>query len=679
MGSITTNTEPTAQSEMMYPAPLEANRDAGLSATTNGDSTIDIETPVLIVGGGPVGMLQSLMLARLHKIKSVLIEREPTTTTFPKMEYTNGRSMEIYRMMGLAKDFRAMANQYVPDSASFTELNVTSLVDNANGGPKAKMIHPWIRPSVDDMRAESRKVNDGSKYLEPHTRCHQIPVEAWLRRKIEELPELIEGHWGYKFVGLEEREDDVVAEIVTDGGRTLRIKAQYVIGTDGGGSFVRKSVGLESKRNYLSVIPKKCWRCSHSGAAGTDKSQGHDCGIRPYPIKGSTRSHEQVPTILAHQHRWRRSRRFPERGRSIHLSKLPIPYIHNIRTPRLCKPLTTPTQHLVLPPGGDATHMTPNELVDATIGGCNGPQPMAIDKFFCRGQWKVDVAIATSFRSAKGRVFLAGDSAHQLSPIGGHGLNSGLADAFDLAWKLSAVMKGWAGEGLLATYDTDRRAIAHKNMDTVHFALANWAGKVWLEPVGKYGLELLAADTPEGEDARRGAAEGMAPAQWIHNQNGNMLGYQYLDKGTVIVEQEKGERPISDLDVYLPTTYPGSRLPHVWTKKGTSTLDLLKGDSFTLLDFSAEGVAGKLFDEAAKEVSVPLQVVRLYGEDHVKKIYEREVILVRPDMHVSWRTEEGVEAGGMSAEEARTILKKVACRQLLSRCFESISSHVRDC
>jgi 2-polyprenyl-6-methoxyphenol hydroxylase-like FAD-dependent oxidoreductase len=243
MGSIAPNTEPTAQSEMMYPAPLEANRDAGLSSTTNGDNTIDIETPVLVVGGGPVGMLQSLMLARLHKIKSVLIEREPTTTKFPKMEYTNGRSMEIYRMMGLAKDFRAMANQYVPDSASFTELNVTSLVDSANGGPKAKMIHPWIRPSVDDMRAESRKVNDGSKYLEPHTRCHQIPVEAWLKRKIEELPDLIEGHWGYKFVGLEEREDDVIAEVVTDGGRTVRIKAQYVIGTDGGGSFVRKSVG----------------------------------------------------------------------------------------------------------------------------------------------------------------------------------------------------------------------------------------------------------------------------------------------------------------------------------------------------------------------------------------------------------------------------------------------------
>ena len=234
---------------MMYPAPLDPAR--GAPITTNGDSHIDIETPILIVGGGPVGMIQALLLARIHKQKCVVIEREPTTTTYPKMEYSNGRSLEIYRAMGLHEEVRALATTLVPEHYSMDELIVTSLVE---GG---KLVHVWEHDGPETQRKKSKAVNDGSQYLEPHMRCHQILLESWLKTKID-AEELIDGHWDTAFVGHEERSGHVLVEAKRGNGTALRIKAQYLIGCDGGGSWVRNHAGLESNREYLSVLTPGC-------------------------------------------------------------------------------------------------------------------------------------------------------------------------------------------------------------------------------------------------------------------------------------------------------------------------------------------------------------------------------------------------------------------------------------
>jgi 2-polyprenyl-6-methoxyphenol hydroxylase-like FAD-dependent oxidoreductase len=238
MGSIDNETP-----QLVYPMPLAPER--GAAITSNGNPTADITTPILIVGGGPVGMLQALMLARIHKQECVLIEKEPTTTTFPKMEYTNGRSMEMYRKMGLHDSIRSMATKYIPEDLPNDELILTSLL------PGGRTVHSWDRLGAAAQRKESKANNDGVRYLEPHMRCHQIHIEKWLQEQVQQEP-LIRSHWGHGFVALEETDDGVTSEVKkSPDGELVRIQSKYVIGCDGGGSWVRKSASLESKRNFL--------------------------------------------------------------------------------------------------------------------------------------------------------------------------------------------------------------------------------------------------------------------------------------------------------------------------------------------------------------------------------------------------------------------------------------------
>lgn len=228
--------------QLVYPAPLSSN-----VASTNGHShrnAIEVDSPIVIVGGGPVGMVLALTLARIHKLPCSIIEREKTTTPFPKMEFTNGRSMEIYRALGLVDDLRKTGNTVVPEQYSMDEIVVTSF------GQNGKLLHVWERDGPKQQREKSHKINDGSQYLEPHMRGHQIVVEKWLKDRVDAEP-LIKGYWGTTFLSLHETSDSVVVDTGLDNGDTMRLRAQYVIGADGGGSRVRDAVHLESKRESM--------------------------------------------------------------------------------------------------------------------------------------------------------------------------------------------------------------------------------------------------------------------------------------------------------------------------------------------------------------------------------------------------------------------------------------------
>lgn len=242
------------------------------------------------------------------------------------------------------------------------------------------------------------------------------------------------------------------------------------------------------------------------------------------------------------------------------------------------------------------------------------------------------------------RVFLAGDAAHQNVPTGGYGMNTGLGDAYDIGWKLAAVVRGWGHQpGLLASYEAERRPVAITNVERsgVHMAVHMQA----VAPLAGDGAHMLGREDSE---------EGRRLRDWVHRHYqendgentdlGVEMGYRYksdivfntLDRG----EGEKEKEPTWDPHVYHPTTWPGGRPPHVFLNNGSAIFDHF-GPCFTLVEFQNQPVnherGSHHIVEAAGDLSVPLSHIRLHNEDHAARLWETPLVLVRPDGHVAWR------------------------------------------
>jgi 2-polyprenyl-6-methoxyphenol hydroxylase-like FAD-dependent oxidoreductase len=248
--------------------------------------------------------------------------------------------------------------------------------------------------------------------------------------------------------------------------------------------------------------------------------------------------------------------------------------------------------------------------------------------------WKRRELVAESY--GHGRVFIAGDAAHVMSPTGGFGMNTGIGDAVDLAWKLDAVLAGWGGPELLDTYTTERRPIAQRN---VREASAN------LQRMLSPGRNpALCDDSDEGARAReRVGAEFAAAMRYEWYTLGIHLGYRY--ESPIVVDDGTPAPPLEHA-TYTPSTRPGSRAPHVPLADGRSTLDLF-GRGFVLLDFGApDGAVPAAFTAAAAARGVPLTVVAP-SEPAVREVYVSRYVLVRPDGHVAWRGDDVDDAAAI--------------------------------
>jgi hypothetical protein len=209
-------------------------------------------------------------------------------------------------------------------------------------------------------------------------------------------------------------------------------------------------------------------------------------------------------------------------------------------------------------------------------------------------------------------------------------MNTGIGDAVDLGWKLAAVLEGWGGPALHASYDAERRATgARINAESLRNML--WLGTIpaaaELAEAGEVGAKAraqLAGFILEGEFDLEFKNEGAC------------LGYRY--EGSPIVVPDGGEPPPWDPNHYVQTSWPGCRAPQAWLADGRSTLDLFD-DGFTLLRLGAGAPEASAIVEAAREVGLPLACVTL-DEPEVAALYERRLVLVRPDGHVAWRGDE---------------------------------------
>lgn len=240
--------------------------------------------------------------------------------------------------------------------------------------------------------------------------------------------------------------------------------------------------------------------------------------------------------------------------------------------------------------------------------------------------WRRRSAVAE--RYGRGRVWLAGDAVHQLSPTGGMGMNTGVADAADLGWKLAAMLQGWGGAGLLDSYDLERRPTGERavRMATLFYKNSEAFPK---------GSASLIEDSEAGARRRHEVGEQLLRAIGPEFRTvGLQLGYRYEDSPICVVDGTPS--PPDDPAQYTPSARPGSRAPHAFLRDGRSMLDLY-GRGFTLLRFPG-APPGSAIEAVARARGVPLTTVDM-DEPEAASLYERRMVLVRPDGHVAWRSD----------------------------------------
>ena len=231
-------------------------------------------------------------------------------------------------------------------------------------------------------------------------------------------------------------------------------------------------------------------------------------------------------------------------------------------------------------------------------------------------------------RYAKGRVFLAGDAVHQLSPTGALGMNTGIADAVDLGWKLAAALDGWGGAHLLGSYDAERRPVGARNV--------RMSGEFYDAHGNLDGLAHIDGDGPQGDAVRRRIGETLLRGVGrMFRTTGLQIGYRYEESPICVPDGTPPDR--DDPEEIVPSTRPGARAPHGWLADGRSTLDLY-GRGFVLLRLGADAPDASGFAAAAATRRLPLEVVSV-GETAAAELYQRRLVLVRPDGHVAWRAD----------------------------------------
>ncbi|MDM4722188.1 FAD-dependent monooxygenase [Micromonospora sp. WMMA1363] len=241
------------------------------------------------------------------------------------------------------------------------------------------------------------------------------------------------------------------------------------------------------------------------------------------------------------------------------------------------------------------------------------------------GEWHLTHRVADRYRA--GRIFLAGDAAHTLSPSGGFGLNTGLGDAADLGWKLAAALNGWAGCHLLDTYETERRPIAVESLQEANLNLQRTMRRQVPPEIHLNG--------PEGEQARAEMAQRLKDSGAHREFDAPDIHFGLCYRSPIVIADPQApiRRGLPDAD-WRPGGDPGCRAAHAWWDATTSTLDLF-GRGFVLLSFAEHGELAAL-ERAFTERAVPL-TVRNGRDEEIAKLYERPFVLVRPDGHVAWR------------------------------------------
>jgi 2-polyprenyl-6-methoxyphenol hydroxylase-like FAD-dependent oxidoreductase len=511
-------------------------------------------------------------------VRCTLIEQKEKPAFLPKMERINARSMEIYRRLGLSQKIRAAGLR--PD----VPMDVYVMLA-LNEPPLLQLSYP----SVEQAQKNVRESNDGSMPLEPYQLISQYTLEPLLK-SVAETISAIDVRFACEFMSLKQDPAGVTACVKTAGGAE-EIRAKYLVGCDGGASLVRKELGIElSGEGNLLTLRQALFKCDEL--------------------------FERLPLINGHG-------QGPGRGRHYHIADNKSTFLI----------MQDSTKHWTLHSVVDSDEAMKTQF-ERTIG-----VPVKYAMLSC-APWRQNLLLADSY--GQNRVFIAGDAAHLVIPTGGLGMNSGVGDATDLAWKLAATLAGWGGPGLLKSYEVERRQIGDRNVGASRYATIGrrkWRG-MWRPDIRE--------DSPAGEETRKKLSAVADVEQRKSNEMiGAELGYRYVDSPIVCNIPGGPEHLFRE---YHPTTWPGARLPHVWLDGGTPLQDKI-ADGYTVLKLAGtKADAGGLRDAIAAR-GAPVRVLDV-PDKVARDVYGYDLVLIRPDMHVVWRGNAAPEDAGKVADIA---------------------------
>ncbi len=560
----------------------------------------DITTDVMIVGTGPAGSATAALLAS-YGVDCLVINRYRWLANSPRAHITNQRTMEVLRDLGPEVEGEAYLHA-TPKELMGSNVFCTSLAGEELGRLQTWGTHPLS--AAEHALSSPTHMNDlPQTFMEPLLYKTACSRGAQGRMSTEYLSHV--------------QDAEGVTVTVRDRltGKDMTVRAKYLVGADGGNSLVAEhaKIPLEGKMGIGGSINLLC-------KVDLTKYVAH----RPSVLYWVMQPGSNVGGI----------------GMGV------------VRMVR-------PWNEWLIIWGYDITQPRPELSEDeakAIIRNLVGDQTLEID-LTAISYWTVNNVYATHMQN--GRVFVMGDAAHRHPPSNGLGSNTSIQDAFNLAWKLSMVLKGQATPALLDSYSEERAPVAKQIVTRANKSIPEF-GPIF-EALGMDGsiehakIEAnMAARCDASADAeaqRERLRQAIAFKKYEFDCHGVEMNQRYAS-GAVVTDGQPEPAWDKDYELhYHPTTWPGARLPHAWVygRDGNklSTLDLTGRGKFTLLTgiggeawvAAAAEVCAKLGIEVRSHVIGPRQPVQDHAGDwaRVREIGDTGCLLVRPDHHVAWR------------------------------------------